>query len=104
MSITRNFIPNVLTEPIQEELPATEDGVFAIESGPTMEAMVPPRFLEPLSDLQAVDGQEIKMTCRISALPMPRISFFHDSKNIDDDEEFVITYDAETGEVLYIFI
>lgn len=66
---------------------------------PNDEAMVAPRFLEPLSDKQAIDGQEIKMACRVAGLPMPKVSFFHDSKNIDEDEEFVITYDSETGEV-----
>jgi hypothetical protein len=88
-----------VAEPIQEELPETEDSVFLIEPSPTMEAMVAPRFLQPMEDLQAVDGQEIKMTCRVSGTPMPKVSFFHDSKNIDEDEEFVITYDSETGEV-----
>lgn len=75
-----------------------------MEPSPLMEAMVPPEFLEPLKSVQAVDGQELKMVCRVTGLPMPTVSFFHDSKNIDEDEEFVITYDAETGEVRICFI
>ena len=75
-----------------------EQSSLTIEASP-MEAMVAPRFLETMQTQQAVDGQEIKMTCRVAGCPMPTISFFHDSKNIDDDEEFVITYDQETGEV-----
>ena len=80
-------------------MPEVQDTSLTVEPSPMMEAMVAPRFLEPLSDKQAIDGQEIKMACRVAGLPMPKVSFFHDSKNIDEDEEFVITYDSETGEV-----
>ena len=80
-------------------MPQPQDTSLTVEPSPLMEAMVAPRFLEPLPSVQAVDGQELKMSCRVSGMPMPRISFFHDSKNIDEDEEFVITYDTETGEV-----
>ncbi|GFO24775.1 myosin light chain kinase, smooth muscle [Plakobranchus ocellatus] len=44
------------------------------------------------------------MTCRVSGTPMPSVSFFHDSKNIDEDEEFVISYNPETGEVTLIIV
>lgn len=59
----------------------------------------PPVFLDTMKDTEALDGQELRLNCRVSGTPMPTISFFHDSKNIDDDEEFVISYNPETGEV-----
>lgn len=94
-----SFSTFVLTEPLKEEMPTMPAQTLAVEPSPMMEGMVAPQFLEPLPTLQAIDGQEIKMSCRVAGVPMPRISFFHDSKNIDEDEEFVITYDKETGEV-----
>ncbi|XP_025104133.1 myosin light chain kinase, smooth muscle-like [Pomacea canaliculata] len=91
-------------EPLKEEMPTMPAQTLAVEPSPMMEGMVAPQFLEPLPTLQAIDGQEIKMSCRVAGVPMPRISFFHDSKNIDEDEEFVITYDKETGEISLIIV
>lgn len=63
------------------------------------QTLSPPVFLDAMKDVVAVDGQELHLKCRVSGTPMPTVSFFHDSRNIDDDEEFVISYNPETGEV-----
>ena len=75
-----------------------EDTSAVVQPSPT-QLLSPPVFLDTLTDVQAEDGQELQITCRVSGTPMPSVSFFHDSKNIDDDEEFVISYNPETGEV-----
>ena len=89
------------TEPAQQEAARPEDSA-QIEPSPA-QLLAPPVFLQSLEDTQAVDGQELHMTCLVSGTPMPTISFFHDSRNIDDDEEFVISYNPDTGEVSSLY-
>ncbi|GFS02464.1 titin, partial [Elysia marginata] len=90
-------------EPAKTDIQRPEDTSALVQPSPT-QLLSPPVFLDTLTDIQAEDGQELQMTCRVSGTPMPSVSFFHDSKNIDDDEEFVISYNPETGEVTLIIV
>jgi hypothetical protein len=74
-----------------------------IQPSPT-EALHPPRFIEPLPSLEAVDGEELRIPCKIIGKPPPQISFFHNGKNIDHDDEYVISYNPETGEVNLLIV
>ncbi|CAG5126019.1 unnamed protein product, partial [Candidula unifasciata] len=89
-------------EPVQTDAHRPEDTSTLLPS--PAQTLSPPVFLESMKDVVAVDGQELHLKCRVSGTPMPTISFFHDSKNIDDDEEFVISYNPETGEVCLIIV
>ena len=85
-------------EPAQQDIQRPEDTAIVVEPSPA-QLLSPPVFLAPLQDTSAVDGQELHMTCHVSGTPMPTVSFFHDSRNIDEDEEFVVSYNPDTGEV-----
>ena len=91
-------------ERVCEELPSQENISVSLDSSQNIESMIAPRFLESLPNLEVSDGQEVKMTCLVSGMPVPKISFFHNSKNIDNDEEFVIIYNTKSGEVKLLFM
>ena len=74
-----------------------------IQPSPT-EALQPPRFIEPLPSLEAVDGEELGIPCKIIGKPPPQISFFHNGKNIDHDDEYVISYNPDTGEINLLIV
>ena len=59
----------------------------------------PPRFLVNLVDTVARDGTEVVLTCTVTGSPKPEISWYHNDKNIDRSEDFVINYDQNTGKV-----
>jgi len=93
-----------LPEPATEEvtLPVHRDSI-SIEQGPS-ERMLPPNFVEPVPSLQAIDGQELRIPCKVTGKPMPQISWYHNGKNIDQDEEFVVTYNPETGDISLLIV
>jgi len=57
----------------------------------------PPRFMLALQSCEAFDGEEVVLTCTVTGRPKPAISWFHNNKNIDKSEDFVLNYNAETG-------
>ena len=94
----------MLSEPATEQLPSgTPVTVAGIEPSPPTR-MTPPEFIVPLKPVEAKDGQELQMTCKVTGQPAPNLMWFHDSKNIDDDEEFVISYNPDTGDIKLIIV
>ena len=69
-----------------------------------VETMVPPNFVVPIQSVQAVDGQELRLPCKVKGKPMPQISWYHNGKNIDQDEEFVVTYNPDTGDISLLIV
>ena len=59
--------------------------------------MEPPAFLQPLKPQAALDGEEVTFTLIVTGKPQPQLSWFHNDKNIDNSEEFVISYDEDSG-------
>lgn len=66
--------------------------------------MIPPNFITAVQSVQAIDGQEIRLPCKVTGKPMPEISWYHNGNNIDHDEEYVITYNPETGEISLLIV
>lgn len=94
------------TEPATEQMPPVpqrpEDTAY-VQPSPSA-SLQPPRFTEPLQSVEVVDGEELNVPCRVAGTPPPQISFFHNGKNIDQDEEYVITYNPDTGEVSLLIV
>ena len=59
--------------------------------------MDPPKFTQPLLPVNAIDGTEVTLSCIVKGRPVPDVSWFHNDKNIDDSDDFVITYNRPTG-------
>lgn len=52
-----------------------------------------------VQSVQAIDGMELRLPCKVTGKPMPQVSWYHNGKNIDQDEEYVITYNPEEGDI-----
>lgn len=94
-----------IVEPATEELtiPKRPSDMAELQPSPT-ESLHPPKFVKPLPSLEAVDGQELSIPCKIIGKPPPQISFFHNGKNIDQDDEYVISYNPDTGEINLLIV
>ena len=44
------------------------------------------------------------MSCVVTGTPMPEVNWYHNHKNIDQSEDFVITYDRNTGKVELVIV
>lgn len=82
----------------QEILPDT--GHVTVSSVPLLQA---PVFLDQLQDHSVVDGDDISMTCVVDGVRPLTIEWFHDGLNITESEDFVISFDDNTG-VASLFI
>ncbi|ESO99780.1 hypothetical protein LOTGIDRAFT_141499, partial [Lottia gigantea] len=98
------FIMDVGPEDVGEYTCKTVTDQGEAITSPTTVLVTPPDFVEPLHSTTATDGQEIRLTCKVTGFPPPQISWFHDRENIDDDEEYVISYEPETGEISLIIV
>ena len=92
------------SEPATEQmsLPGQPDSA-SIQPSPS-EKMFAPNFVVPVQSVQATDGQELRMPCKVTGKPMPQISWYHNGKNIDQDEEYVITYNPDTGDISLLIV
>ena len=66
--------------------------------------LVAPRFTRNLENVVAHDGREVTMSCSVAGTPTPEVSWFHNHKNIDASEDFVINYDRTTGRVELVIV
>jgi hypothetical protein len=64
----------------------------------------PPQFVEQLSDVRVIDGQEVMLFCIVNGQPMPTVSWFHNNQNIDSNDEYVFTYDRRTGHAYLVIL
>jgi len=62
-----------------------------------------PEFVKCLEDMEVLDGQEVMLFCVVEGQPMPTVTWYHNDKNIMKNEEYVFTYDRQTGH-LYLVI
>lgn len=96
----------IFIESAVEELPSSlqrPTDTTSLEPSPSAE-LQPPRFVEPLPSLEAADGEELMIPCKIVGKPPPQISFFHNGNNIDHNEEYVISYHPDTGEIVLLIV
>ena len=60
--------------------------------------------MKRLEDVEVVDGQEVMLFCVVSGQPMPAITWYHNDKNIASNDEYVFTYDRQTGHVYLVIL
>lgn len=65
---------------------------------------VPPKFTKNLDNVTATDGGEVTLSCIVTGLPVPEVSWYHNHKCIDKSEDFVITYDQQTGRIDLVIV
>ena len=64
----------------------------------------PPEFTTRLQNCTANDGTEVVLTCTVTGNPQPEVHWFHNDKNIDQSEDFVISYNTETGKIDLVIV
>ena len=94
-----------ITEPATQQVLAPDHAPDSAEVQPSPgQKMIPPNFTEPVKSVEAVDGQELRIPCKVTGTPMPQVSWYHNGKNIDQDEEYVVTYNPDTGDVSLLIV
>lgn len=61
-------------------------------------------FTVQLQDTTAADGTEVVLSCTVQGTPKPDVSWFHNDKNIDTSEDFVINFDPTMGKVDLVIV
>ena len=89
-------IVNLFIEPATEQAAPKHRDSVTIAPSPS-ETIQPPRFSEMLPSMEACDGEELRIPCKVVGFPPPQVSFFKNGKNIDNDEEYVVSYNPDTG-------
>ncbi|KAM6222738.1 myosin light chain kinase, smooth muscle isoform 2-T2 [Rhynchocyon petersi] len=59
---------------------------YLLPSAPSK--LVPPSFLQGLSDLKVMDGSQVTMTVQVSGKPPPEVIWLHNGKEIQESEDF----------------
>jgi hypothetical protein len=59
----------------------------------------PPFFTQPLESLTVMDGERIIFSTVVEGTPAPEIKWFQNGKGVQQNPDFHVNYDAETGKV-----
>lgn len=63
-----------------------------------------PQFVKCLEDVEVIDGQEVMLFCVVKGVPMPTLTWYHNNKNIVENEEYVFTYDRQRGHIYLVIL
>ena len=55
----------------------------------------PPKISSELVDQEAIEGSEVKFTCKVRGTPTPEVEWSRDGKKIKPSDMFIITSDGE---------
>lgn len=53
-----------------------------------------PRFIQKLKPLQLMDGEALKLNCRVIGYPTPRVSWYHDKQLLTPDKGTIMVQDS----------
>ncbi|VDM36482.1 unnamed protein product [Toxocara canis] len=68
-----------------------DDGTFA-DRGPSV---MPPRFTISLGDARAVEGQPLRMECKVEGVPLPELVWYKDGEKITPSERVRMELDGD---------
>ncbi|XP_058494917.1 obscurin isoform X2 [Solea solea] len=57
----------------------------------------PPRFVSRLESACLIEGEDIQFTCSTFSVPLPRIRWFKDGRELTDQQKYSIVNDARSG-------
>uniref|UniRef100_A0A1I8GNE9 Ig-like domain-containing protein n=1 Tax=Macrostomum lignano TaxID=282301 RepID=A0A1I8GNE9_9PLAT len=81
-------------EVIEEE---TTGETASVEPQTVVASQESPAFVQPLTDMQVYDGDEVVLKCSVSGSKPIKVAWYHDDKDITNAEDFVISFDEESG-------
>lgn len=62
-----------------------------------------PDFVKPLADVEVIEGKEAALKCKVTGLPYPTISWYHNSKRIESSEERKMTQCRHRACFFFVF-
>lgn len=72
-----------------EKMPSIPEEPEVAES--EVERRTMPDFIQPLADVEVIEGKEVALRCKVAGLPYPTISWYHNSRRIESSEERKMT-------------
>ncbi|XP_041936876.1 striated muscle preferentially expressed protein kinase isoform X1 [Alosa sapidissima] len=72
-----------------EKMPSIPEEPEVLES--EVERRTMPDFITPLRDVEVVEGKEAVLKCKVSGMPYPTISWYHNGKKIDSTDDRKMT-------------
>ncbi|XP_062384604.1 striated muscle preferentially expressed protein kinase [Sardina pilchardus] len=72
-----------------EKMPSIPEEPEVLES--EVERRTMPDFVTPLRDVEVVEGKEAVLKCKVSGMPYPTISWYHNGKKIDSTDDRKMT-------------
>ncbi|XP_077369900.1 striated muscle preferentially expressed protein kinase-like isoform X1 [Festucalex cinctus] len=76
-----------------EKMPSIPEEPEQPESDTVKRSM--PDFIKPLADLEVIEGKEAVLTCKVTGLPYPAITWHHNGKRIESGEERKMTQNRD---------
>ncbi|XP_028810152.1 striated muscle preferentially expressed protein kinase isoform X3 [Denticeps clupeoides] len=87
---------------VQETRPSISSHMAKLEKMPSipeepevlemeMERRTMPDFINPLSDMEVIEGKEAVLKCKVAGMPYPTISWYHNGKKLDSTDDRKIT-------------
>nr|XP_057907999.1 striated muscle preferentially expressed protein kinase isoform X2 [Doryrhamphus excisus] len=83
----RTAIPSHMSK--LEKMPSIPEEPEHVES--EVERRTMPDFVKPLADLEVIEGKEAMLHCKVTGLPYPTITWYHNGKRIESSEERKMT-------------
>ncbi|XP_077422199.1 striated muscle preferentially expressed protein kinase-like [Vanacampus margaritifer] len=81
-----------------EKMPSIPEEPEQLDSEALKRTM--PDFIKPLSDLEVIEGKEAVLNCKVTGLPYPGISWYHNGKRIKSSEERNMTQNRDVHSLL----
>ncbi|XP_049335815.1 striated muscle preferentially expressed protein kinase isoform X2 [Astyanax mexicanus] len=72
-----------------EKMPSIPEEPEVLEGETERRTM--PDFIKPLSDVEVVEGKEAVLKCKVTGMPYPSISWYHNGQKIDSTEDRKMT-------------
>ncbi|GIY77540.1 titin [Caerostris extrusa] len=71
---------------------ATTTATLTIESPPEDEVTEAPKFKTQLTPVKVMDSEEAKLSCFVTGEPMPKITWYHNNREVRENSEVWTTY------------
>lgn len=60
----------------------------------------PPQFIHQLYDMRVMDGEEAKLTCKVTGWPAPEVEWYKSGQKVTDTPDFKLHYARESGDCI----
>ncbi|XP_051913614.1 striated muscle preferentially expressed protein kinase isoform X3 [Hippocampus zosterae] len=76
-----------------EKMPSIPEEPEQLETEVVKRTM--PDFVKPLTDCEVIEGKEAVLNCKVTGLPYPTITWYHNGKRIESSEERQMTQNRD---------